>query len=134
VEREESAVRDPRPGLTWSTERITIRAKYASYMNSPAWFRRRRAWLDSWTARTGKPPTCAVCDQPWTLSVGELHHRTYSRLGHEADHDLLPVCMACHTTIHAVFERSPSWRRLGRAQATDLIVARLHRRIGADGG
>jgi 5-methylcytosine-specific restriction endonuclease McrA len=127
-------VRDPRPGLAWSGERLAIRARYSTYMDSPAWYQRRRAWLDSWTARTGRPPTCVVCDQPWTLRAGELHHRTYARLGHEDDRDLVPVCKHCHTVIHALLERSPSWRRLDRAQATDLIVARLHRRTGADGG
>lgn len=124
-------MRDPRPGLTWSAERIAIRAKYSTYMHSPDWFRRRRAWLDAWTARSGRPPTCVVCDQPWTLNTGDLHHRTYSRLGHEDDNDLLPVCKDCHTMIHAILETSPAWWRLGRAQATDLIVGRLHRRIGA---
>jgi hypothetical protein len=72
-----------------------------------------------------------VCDQPWTLEDGELHHRSYRRLGHEIDSDLLAVCTRCHIRVHAILERWPGWRRLGRAQATDLIVARLRHRHSA---
>jgi hypothetical protein len=94
-------------------------------MGSPAWYHRRRDWIAAWTAVHGRPPVCAVCDQPWTLESGDLHHRSYFRLGHEIDSDLLPVCNPCHLQVHALLERWPGWRRLSRAQATDLIVAQL---------
>jgi hypothetical protein len=61
------------------------------------------------------------------LSHSDLHHRSYERLGAEADCDLIPLDRACHDRLHAILESSPAWRRLGRAQATDVIVARLRR-------
>jgi hypothetical protein len=124
-------VREPRPGLAWSGRRIALRARYASYMDSPAWHQRRQLWLESWTATHHREPACVVCQAPWSLHNGDLHHRSYCRLGHEAFADLIPVCNRCHLLLHAVLERSPAWRRLNRAQATDLIVALLRRRIEA---
>lgn len=127
-------VRDPRPGLTWSCQRIALRARYADYMDSPAWYRRRELWLETWTAAHDQEPTCIVCEAPWSLDRGDLHHRSYRRLGREANHDLIPLCHNCHLLLHAVLERAPGWRRLDRAQATDLIVGFLRRRVGARHG
>ncbi len=115
----------PDPGLAWSRRRVALRDRYLTYMGSPAWYHRRRAWFVTWTSVHGRPPLCAVCDQAWTLEEGELHHRSYCRLGHEIDSDLLPVCNSCHLRVHTMLERWPGWGRLSRAQATDLIVARL---------
>ena len=121
-------MREPRPGLGWSAGRIALRARYADYMDSEAWRRRRRQWLNSWVARHGRPPVCAVCGCPWSLAHGDLHHRSYGRLGHETTTDLIPLCRACHTQVHDLLESTPSWRRLDRAQATDMAVGRLRRR------
>jgi hypothetical protein len=127
-------VRDPRPGLAWSGRRIALRARYAGYMDSPAWYRRRQLWLEWWTATHNRGPSCVICQTPWTLNRGDLHHRSYRRLGHEAHHDLTPLCHNCHLLLHALLERSPAWRRLDRAQATDLIIDLLRRRIEARHG
>lgn len=121
-------MRDPRPGLGWSTRRAAIRARYGTYMESPAWYRRREAWLDQWRdAHDGAEPACLVCGDPWRLHDGDLHHRSYKRVGHEQYHDLCPVCRPCHTRLHALLERQPSWRRVGRAVATDQIILLLRR-------
>jgi 5-methylcytosine-specific restriction endonuclease McrA len=127
-------MRDPRPGLAWSGRRIALRARYSQYMDSPAWSHRRKAWFDDWTAGHGGEPTCIICDEPWTLDHGQLHHRSYRRLGHETDRELLAVCARCHHRIHALLEGWPSWRRLDRAQATDMIVAQLRRQMQATHG
>jgi 5-methylcytosine-specific restriction endonuclease McrA len=124
-------MREPRPGLAWSAGRIALRARYASYMESEAWQLRRQQWLNSWTARHDRPPACAICGCPWTLAHGDLHHRSYRRLGQETTADLVPLCRACHTQVHTLLESSPPWRRLDRAQATDMIVALLRRRARA---
>ena len=50
------------------------------------------------------------------------------RLGREEPEDLVPLCARHHRQLHAIFETSPSWRRLGRATATAGIVARLRSR------
>jgi predicted HNH restriction endonuclease len=99
-------------------------------MDSPAWYRQRELWADEWTARHGREPSCSVCDATWTLRDGDLHHRTYVRLGHERRTDLVPLCRACHDDLHRVLESDPSWRRLGRAQATDLIIIVLRAKKG----
>lgn len=123
-------MRDPRPGLDWSLHRAAIRAAYGDYMGSTEWFRRRERWLGEWRqAHDGMDPVCQVCGGEWTLRSGDLHHRTYARLGRERWVDLMPLCRhPCHSLLHAWLEHNPSWRRLPRAQATDLIAAKLRAR------
>jgi 5-methylcytosine-specific restriction endonuclease McrA len=119
-------MRDPRPGLGWSTRRAMIRTRYGTYMDSPAWYRRRETWLNQWRdAHHGTEPTCLVCGIRWTLRDGDLHHRSYQRVGQEEYRDLSPLCRACHTRLHALLEGQPSWRRLGRPFATDQIILLL---------
>jgi hypothetical protein len=125
-------VRDPRPGLAWSPRRARRRVEYATWMVSLAWRDGRRAWYDRWVQRTGAEPVCQACGATWSLPEGDLHHRSYARLGHEADPDLIPLCRTpCHARVHRVLESNPAWRRAGRPAATDTIVARL--RAGKNG-
>jgi len=63
----------------------------------------------------------------WSLRRGDLHHRSYDRVGHEANGDLIALDRACHTQLHRILDSNPAWRRAGRPQATDVIVARLRR-------
>lgn len=123
-------MREPRAGIAWSAARIARRAVYSHYLGNPAWYRRRERWLEDWTARHGRAPDCLVCGAPWTLRDGHLHHRTYVRLGHECPSDLIPLCHDCHHDLHRILESSPSWRRLDRAQAADLIVTALRAKKG----
>ena len=117
-------MRDPRPGLPWSQGRVVRRAEYGSYMGSPAWFTRRERWLAERRSTHGDP-VCLVCGQPWALRSGDLHHRTYARLGAEAASDLIPLCRTCHTELHRLLESAPGWRRMPREQATNALVAVL---------
>ncbi len=118
-------MRDPRPGLPWSRRRVCRRGEYAAWMASAAWQARRRQWLDNWMTAHRTEPTCVVCGGPWSLRRGDLHHRSYDRLGHETNRDLLPLDRACHTQLHQILDSNPAWGRPGRPQATDVIVARL---------
>jgi 5-methylcytosine-specific restriction endonuclease McrA len=111
---------------------MTRRAVYSDYMASPAWYRHREHWVEKWAARRGREPCCLVCGAPWALRDGDLHHRTYIRLGHEADSDLVPMCRDCHRDMHRILESAPSWRRLDRPQATDLIMVALRAKIGSN--
>ena len=130
-------MRDPRPGLPWSRGRIERRTAYAAYMDSPAWFARREAWYRAFVATDAAQPLCTACGVAWMLDHGDLHHRTYGRLGNERDEDLMPMCRDCHDELHRILERNPAWRRMGRPQATDLIVTGMARRlsdgVGTDG-
>ena len=128
-------MRDPRPGLPWSVRRLHRRRAYWDYMTSPAWFAYRERWATEWAARHGTEPCCLACGGPWSLARDDLHHRSYTRLGHEAHVDLTPLCRACHREVHRILESDRSWRRLGRAQASDLIVAALrHRAVASKEG
>lgn len=118
-------MRDPRPGLPWSARRVARRGEYASWMASSGWLARRQAWREAWIAMHGAEPRCAACGGPWSLRHGDLHHRSYDRLGAERFRDLIPLDRICHDRLHAILESTPAWRRLGRAHATDVIVARL---------
>lgn len=119
-------MRDPRQGLEWSRRRVDIRAAYSQYMASPAWYRRRERWREQWRdAHDGAEPACQVCGAEWTTRNGDLHHRSYARLGAEDWRDLMPLCRPCHSRLHAWLEHNPSWRRFPREEATDLIAAKL---------
>lgn len=129
-------MRDPRPGLRWSRGRVQRRARYGGYMDSPEWFRRRERWLEQYRcAHGGQEPVCVVCGAPWTLRGGDLHHRTYTRLGAETWQDLVPMCRDHHAALHTMMEQNPAWRKVPREQATDLLAARLRAKIatGSDG-
>jgi predicted HNH restriction endonuclease len=103
-------------------------------MASPAWLARRERWREAWVAAHGAEPTCVACGAPWTLRHGDLHHRSYARLGRERHDDLTPMCRACHVVLHRVLESTPAWRRMDRAQAGDVIIARLRRDTRRQGG
>ena len=119
-------MRDPRPGIPWSLRRWQRRVDYAAWMSSPDWLERRRAWLKRWTRWHGSEPTCQICGKAWSLRDGALHHRSYQRLGHEADRDLVPLCrQPCHQQLHRILESNPAWLKAGRPHATDTIIALL---------
>ena len=120
-------MREPRPGLASSKRRVRRREAYASWIASGEWLARREAWLEAWVAAHGAEPRCAACGGPWSLSHGDLHHRSHDRLGAERDCDLIPLDRTCHDRLHAILESTPAWRRLGREHATDVIVVRLRR-------
>ncbi len=120
-------MRDPRPHLPWSKARCERRAAYATWMASDAWQDRRRRWADTWAAIHGQPHTCAACGGPWSLDHGDLHHRSYQRLGAEHHDDLIALCRTCHRRLHLLIESTPSWRCLGRRRATDTAIAVLRR-------
>ena len=123
-----ATMRDPRPGLRWSRRRVQRREQYGGYMDSPAWFRRRERWLQEFAARAtaAKSRVCVVCGAKWTLRHGDLHHRTYARLGAETWQDLVPMCRDHHDALTRRDGAAiPPGERLPREQATDLIVAYL---------
>lgn len=121
-------MREPRPGLPWSRGRLRRRGRYASYMGSLDWQARREAWHAEWLDRYGIEPMCVVCDERWTERHGDLHHRSYDRLGRERFDDLVPLCRAHHRALHDLWDGSSAWRSLGRASATIGIIATLRRR------
>jgi hypothetical protein len=121
-------MRPPRQGSRWSAGRVQRRGRYTAYIESDDWFRRREQWHTEHVETTSAEPTCAVCDQTWTLNRDDLHHRTYDRLGHELHSDLIPLCRTHHRAVHDLWDASPAWRRLGRVQATAGIISILRRR------
>ena len=90
-----SVVRDDRRGVPWSKQRLVCRLGYNALMGSPAWKDWRRRWRDRWVAYHGDDPSCAVCGKPWTLTNGDLHHRSYSHVSAEGWTEIVPVCHLC---------------------------------------
>ena len=121
------AMRDPRPGLIWSIGRLRRRAAYCDYMSSPQWFARRERWAKDWTTRDCIEPCCLICGVPW-FSSEESSPPQLLPSGPREVRDLIPLCRICHMALHRVLEFDRSWRRLDRAQATDLIVKALRRK------
>jgi hypothetical protein len=127
-------MREPRSGLSWSRARVLRRHQYGTWMASRAWLDFRAHWHDTFVAVFGVEPPCAACGGRWTLRNGNLHHRSYDRLGRERFDDLTPLCRACHEQLHRILESTPAWRLMGRAQASDVIIARLRARTGREQG
>jgi ssDNA-binding Zn-finger/Zn-ribbon topoisomerase 1 len=67
------------------------RDEYEAYLASPKWRETRRAAL----RRAGH--ACQVCNRGKRLQV---HHRTYERVGREAEGDLTVLCKDCHEIFH----------------------------------
>lgn len=66
--------------------------EYAEYLETPHWKSRRQ------TALKGAGYRCQLCgDHSARL---EVHHNDYSRLGDEADSDLIVLCESCHGRFH----------------------------------
>lgn len=123
-------MREPRLGIEWSPKRAAIRRDYGGYMQSPAWYRRRRLWLAEHREATGTEPTCAVCGEKWRLSHDDLHHRSYRRLGHENFADLVPMCRACHSRLHVLLDKNPEWKHFRHEVATDTLIAYMRKEQG----
>ena len=99
--------------------RVAAARRYAAWINSPAWRRRRRRWASEETRRSGRI-VCAVCSKPWRERRDDLHHASYSRMGRER---------ACHELVHKAIDASTAWQRLiakgHRRLVTVSIIARL---------
>jgi hypothetical protein len=120
-------MRPLRPRARRDARRAAYRRRYAEYIASPAWWRRRERWYHDEVTATGRPPQCAVCDKEWTLTSGDLHHATYDDLGREQHRDLVPMCRTCHERLHQILDRSKHWRKLPRAVATRQLITILRR-------
>lgn len=81
---------EPRPAV------VPHRWSYSAYISSDAWRRRRAQYFASHKRR------CWLCRGKQHI---ELHHRTYERMGHELDEDLVALCRDCHAALHR-FQRA----------------------------
>ena len=72
-------------------ERSRSREGYKQYLKTEVWQRKRRAALKAADYR------CERCGCPTNLDV---HHVSYSNLGHEPMSDLVVLCRACHSSVH----------------------------------
>ena len=114
-------MRNPRPGSAWTPSRWARRGRYADYIHSKAWARRRRWWFREHRRRTGQEPVCVVCGEPNV----DLHHLDYADLGAEAYGDLIPVCRVHHDRIHAAWDATPHLRSLGRRAASLALISHM---------
>lgn len=119
-------MRPPRAGSAWTPSRWARRGRYADYVNSPAWAKRRRRWFREHRERTHEVAVCVVCG----VRPVDLHHLDYGKLGDEDYESLIPVCRRDHDRIHAAWEATPHVRRLGRRAASLAIIAEMRGRIG----
>lgn len=65
--------------------------KYAEYLKSDHWQATRKRMLEQALYK------CDACEDGKRLGV---HHKTYERLGHEEDADLVVLCEMCHKVTH----------------------------------
>ena len=92
-------MRPPRNRAKPSQARGAARARYALYMDSPAWWDRRRTWLANYrSTHNGHRPTCVVCKKPWTGRTGDLPHSTYAHLGPQPHAHLIPIYRRTHSS------------------------------------
>jgi hypothetical protein len=67
-------------------------AEYTEYIQSRKWAERKRRLFRK------RGYACEMCGAHGPV---EVHHKDYTRLGHELDEDLLIVCKACHPKADA---------------------------------
>ncbi len=41
-----------------------------------------------------------ICEKCGAMEATEIHHKTYKRIYHEYDKDLIALCYVCHRTEH----------------------------------
>jgi 5-methylcytosine-specific restriction endonuclease McrA len=78
----------------WSSIDQLHDVNYHLYLMSDAWRARREYMIRRAEHK------CQVCNRGGKL---QLHHRTYARLGHEREADLVVLCAPCHDLFHAHF-------------------------------
>lgn len=66
---------------------------YAEYLATSHWDAVRRATLDRAQHR------CQLCNE--LSGPLHVHHRTYERIGREADSDVIALCARCHDRFHS---------------------------------
>ena len=118
-------MRLPRPGSAWTPSRWGRRGRYADYVNSKAWAKRRRRWFQEHWEQTHELAVCVVCG----MRPVDLHHLDYDNLGDEDYDQLIPICRRDHDRIHAAWEATPHVRRLGRRTATLAIIDEMRSRL-----
>ncbi|WP_314457319.1 hypothetical protein [uncultured Actinomyces sp.] len=108
--------------------RVAVGRRYAEWLASPGWHRRRRRWAYEEQRRNGRI-VCALCGARWSQSHGDLHHLSYSRMGRERHEDLMAMCRPCHELVHQAIDASRAWQRLisrgKRRQVTLAIIERI---------
>ena len=73
------------------SQSASIPSSYSAYLASDEWKQRSRE------ARQRAGNRCMLCNRTGPL---EVHHRTYTRMGHELPEDLTVLCAQCHTKFH----------------------------------
>jgi hypothetical protein len=91
------------------------------YLRSPHWRQTRLAAL----GRAGN--RCQVCNGAKQLDV---HHRTYERIGKEADGDLTVLCRECHALFH---DAGPGIARTKKPGHADPGIRRGQRKSAKPG-
>lgn len=90
-------------------ERTWKMPDYETYIASRGWEKRRSDYFSKHARR------CMACGAEKKI---HLHHKTYVRMGHELDEDLVPLCESCHSKVHTIYNRGG--RKL--SQVTDQFV------------
>jgi hypothetical protein len=67
------------------------RARYAAYLRSPGWQRKRMAVLKR---------DNGICQACLVRTATEIHHLSYEHLGAEFAFELVSVCAVCHERLH----------------------------------
>ena len=83
---------------------------YQEYLHSAAW--RQRASQAKQRAHW----QCQECGNGGNKSSLHAHHKTYQRLGHERDDDIIILCEECHSNKHmratARNQEAAQWQQL----------------------
>lgn len=98
--------------------------RYADWLASPGWHKRRQRWANEEQRRYGRI-VCALCGARWSQSHGDLHHLSYNHIGKERHEDLMAMCRPCHELVHQAIDASRSWQKLisrGKRRQVSLAI------------
>lgn len=84
---------------------------YYAYLESKEWKQRAKE------AKRRAGYKCQQCGKVWNEHKLHAHHKTYARLGYEAEGDLVILCVNCHADEHGIAHK----RELTHAEKMEAL-------------
>lgn len=91
---------------------LSVYSSYQEYLKSLRWIKKATQFKKD-------HPLCQRCEN----KTQDVHHRTYQRIGHEKNDDLIALCRDCHDLTHKYIKSLPR-----KVQTDGLFDA--HEKIG----
>jgi hypothetical protein len=93
------------------------KSEYHTYLKSDHWKNVKVRYFSS-----KRPKVCDICGSDKEIN---LHHKTYTRLGHEYLTDLIVLCRDCHEAVHSFLKSKDRPKNITLIRAVRKIKQRF---------